>query len=84
MYIATSPRARLIQGVTRLAGLAARGASAAWSKRRQQQSQAMAVAQMAAGEGYGGEQYDVEKPCTPCEEEQRRLEADAAAFMRGR
>lgn len=88
MYVNTSAKGRLIQGVARLGSLAIRGAQAAHHQRKAQQAQAMAVAQMASGEpdgdfvdlsGDGGDE-----PCTPCEEEQRRLEAEAAAFMRGR
>lgn len=77
MYV-QSPRGKLIQGLARLGSLAARGVSAAVAQRRQQQAQAMAVAQMATGES-----YEAEEPCAPCEEEQRRMEEEAAAFMRG-
>jgi len=79
MYVNTSPQGRLIQGLARLGSLAVRGAAAAYSRRHQQQAQAQAVAQMASGE-----QYESDEPCTPCEEEQRRLEAEAAAYMGGR
>ena len=80
MYVQTlSPTGRLSQGFARLGSLAVRGAAAVAAKHRAQQAQAQAVAQMASGE-----QYDGDEPCAPCEEEQRRLEAEAAAYMGGR
>jgi hypothetical protein len=79
MYV-QSPKGKLIQGLARLGSLAVRGLSAAAAQRRQQHAQAMAVAQMATGESYEA----AEEPCAPCEEEQRRLEEEAASFMRGR